>query len=154
MTTLRECPAGHDTKDHERPIIRDVAVESYAMAVTCERADCNLQGPTDDPDGSKWNAIPRHSDVAAAFREGFQTGASIPTVGSAAASTRLADRLAELYGGALPKYFTVADVVAAMREALEICRERAAMGDWFGSPFINWEGAEAAINARIAELSK
>jgi len=186
MTTLKPCP-GCDSDD---------------VALNGESGHCHNCGLI----APRWNALPRRSDVAAAFREGFDLAASeafkFPQAPWADACKARDARMRELNNGALPSpgekgssmKLTVdelvsvwdainatviasggradartvarmksvvrteeaigevvrARVVAAMREALEICRREVV----YGPHAAHWNNAEAAINARIAELSK
>jgi len=90
-----------------------------AFSATCRA--CGANGPwkaTRPGAVAAWNALPRRSDVAAAFREGFETavfnGDWMPV---SAAREKVGARLAELNGGVLPKHYTAADVVAAEERA-------------------------------------
>jgi len=184
-----------------------------AFSATCRA--CGANGPwkaTRPGAVAAWNALPRRSDVAAAFRDAYAILRPFLRLSDKdVALDRLEAHIAELNGGALPtpvrieaedktpckrcgnpdpdSYLecigdaiddalgwesqeeeeegdypsrirrTAASIrVAAMREALEICKREAydsreLSGDILKSD-IQWDDAEAAINARIAELSK
>lgn len=60
MTTeqLRECPACGSS-----------ASIQCSDWVRCSNEDCILCGPEGDPDGAKWNALPRRGDADSKLRE-------------------------------------------------------------------------------------
>jgi hypothetical protein len=48
--TLKPCPAC----GHKEPYLS----KGYEI-VKCQNFDCGMEGPRSDPDGAKWNALPR-----------------------------------------------------------------------------------------------
>lgn len=43
----------------------DTAVQGRSDAVRCDNRLCMLDGPFPDPDGARWNALPRRTDAKA-----------------------------------------------------------------------------------------
>jgi hypothetical protein len=59
MNDLKPCPA----------CSKAALINEAVCYIYCSNTLCAVMGPTYDPDGSKWNALPRHSDNAALVAE-------------------------------------------------------------------------------------
>lgn len=69
MTDLKPCPACGAPAHHGMDYFDDTP-NGY---VECSSKSCSLEGPVDDPDGAKWNALPRNpTDTSGVCEDEFE----------------------------------------------------------------------------------
>lgn len=85
---LNDCPlCGGKAERHER-----------LMIIKCVNVKCNLYGPNDDPLGTKWNSIPRKSELKELLRlvQEFREFHELESIGKSASFQKMvihADKL-------------------------------------------------------------